>query len=196
MKSTLLLLPLLVQCTQSIRRRSPRLRGRELEDGTSVKKLSSGFAFGNPCTGSWSNDYDPEKEDIICPTDPPTNNELECDLRQPSDDAFAPAEPTRITFFFAVENIDNSTDWLPTLENKIFGAISEELNLCTAESEAGRLRKDKDQSDRRRKLKTLDSEEVQRARALGVVGLSSSPDDVIRDDRKLLHLSCQRFLLF
>ena len=131
--------------------------------------------FQNPCTGSWSNDVQPEVkcDNPVTGSDGDGNGtstgnstHLHCLLSGP-DDSNASFKPTSFDYWYGVETPDNSTSgFLSILEGKIFSIGSARMSWCF------------DDGTGNRRLFTMETKATAEARRLGILGVNSAPDDV------------------
>jgi len=126
----------------------------------------------DPCTGKYSNDKATSRSAGSCVN---TGNisvgrkdEQHCDLVSEGDSNFnITAQAIGVEFWYSTENIDNITNYLAVLEEKIFRVVFSNLSWCYAGN-------NNDTSA----LTTMDTPEVALAKELGILGVTSSPKDV------------------
>jgi hypothetical protein len=92
-------------------------------------------------------------------------DDLTCDIVQ-NRSSSSSAQEVIVEYWYTVENTDNTTNYLPILEEKLFRTSSESISWCFA----GKT------SDSNH-LVTMNGPEVVMAKDIGVLGISSSPVD-------------------
>ena len=100
---------------------------------------------------------------------------LVCDLVNGRRNANKAAKPFIVEYWYATENTDNTTDYLPILEEKIFRIASENLHWCFARD-----------SNNTNVLIPMNTTQSIQARQNGIFGVISDPND-IKVDSKLFN---------
>jgi hypothetical protein len=95
-----------------------------------------------------------------------TEGDLTCDIVK-GGSSNSTAQQVTVEYWYTTENTDNTTNYLPILEEKLFRTSSANMSWCFA-----------GKTSESNHLVTMNTTEVVMAKDMGVLGISSSPVDV------------------
>lgn len=133
--------------------------------------------------GNGSDNVDDETSGIYSGSSSGLSNTAYIDVGGPEDKDCSITSPQNpgaeqkvfpVEYWYAVETSEEGTTWLEDLEDKVYRVAIQRMSWCIGE----------DNFRVRRSLQMLETADMQHARELGIVSVTSSPDDRERTDGK------------